>query len=110
MRSVDIPKLAAAAVLFACAITLPVALPRQAAAQTNPAMTNVIPDGGEFAVQGKLSVLDPGAGTLTIVPQTGFEMPMTVTPNVDLSNVSVGDVADVHYTRSVTFVVGPPHL
>jgi hypothetical protein len=110
MRSLDIPKLSAAAVLFACALALPVALPRQVAAQTNPMMTNVIPDGGEFAVQGKLTALDPGAGALTIAPQSGGEMPMTVAPNIDLSNVSVGDVADVHYTRSVTFVLGTPQL
>jgi hypothetical protein len=33
-----------------------------------------------------------------------------VAPTADLSNVSKGDVADVHYTRSVTFVVGSPHV
>jgi hypothetical protein len=75
-------------------------------------MTNVVPDGGEFAVQGKLQDLDPGALTLTIVPRSEPEtpIPMTVAPAVNLSNVSKGDVADVHYTRSVTFVVGSPHV
>ena len=34
---------------------------------------------------------------------------MTVAPGVDLTNVSVGDVAS-HYTRSVTFVVGAPNV
>jgi hypothetical protein len=73
-------------------------------------MTNVVPDGGEFAVEGKLQTLDPGALTLTIVPESGRPMPMTVAPGVDLTNVSVGDVADVHFKRSVTFVVGSPHV
>ena len=35
---------------------------------------------------------------------------MTVAPDVDLSGISVGDVADVHYTRSVTFVVAGPNV
>jgi hypothetical protein len=35
---------------------------------------------------------------------------MTVAPGVNLSDVSVGDVANVHYTRSVTFVVGTPQV
>jgi hypothetical protein len=37
---------------------------------------------------------------------------MTIGPEAeaDLSNVSVGDVADVHYTRLVTFVIGSPNV
>jgi hypothetical protein len=73
-------------------------------------MTNVVPDGGEYSVQGKLQELDPGAATLTIVPKSGTPVPMSVAPGVDLTSVSVGDVADVHYTRSVTFVVGSPRV
>jgi hypothetical protein len=73
-------------------------------------MANVVPDGGEFAVEGKLQALDPGALTLTIAPETGSPMPMVVAPGVDLTNVSVGDVADVHFKRAVTFVVGSPHV
>jgi hypothetical protein len=88
----------------------PLVLSTPVAAQSNPTMTNVVPDGGEFAVQGKLQTLDPGALTLTIAPESGPPMPMTVAPGVDLTNVSVGDVADVHFKRSVTFVVGSPHV
>jgi hypothetical protein len=72
--------------------------------------TNVVPDGGQFAVQGKVQALDPAAGTLTIAPESGSPMPMVAAPGVDISGVSLGDVADVHYTRSVTFVVGGPHV
>jgi hypothetical protein len=35
---------------------------------------------------------------------------MTIAPETDLSNVSAGDVADIHYTRSVTFVIGSPNM
>jgi hypothetical protein len=77
-----------------------------AAQSNNPTMTNVVPDGGHFATRGKIQTLDPGALTLTIVPENSAPVPMTVAPGVDLTDVSVGDVANVHYTRSVTFVVG----
>jgi hypothetical protein len=73
-------------------------------------MTNVIPDGGNFATQGKIQALNPGADTLTIAPEASPPIPMTVAPGVNLSDVSVGDVASVHYTRSVTFVVGGPNV
>jgi hypothetical protein len=102
---------ATAAAVFACGVaSTPLVLSSRAAAQSHPTMTNVIPDGGEFAVEGKLQALDPGALTLTIVPEGGSPMPMVVAPGVDLTNVSVGDVADVHFKRSVTFVVGSPHV
>jgi hypothetical protein len=85
-------------------------LPLPAAAQANPTMTNVVPDGGEFAAQGKIEALDPGALTLTLVPDKGEPIPMTVAHGVNLTSVSVGDVASVHYKRSVTFVVGSPRV
>jgi len=99
----------AAALTCALAVT-PLLLPLSAVAQSNPTMTNVIPDGGSYATQGKIQALDPGAMTLTLVPEANPPIPMTVAPGVDLSNVSVGDVASVHYTRSVTFVVAGPNV
>jgi hypothetical protein len=86
------------------------AIPTEVAAQSNPTMKNVVPDGGEFAIEGKLQAIDPGAGTLTIAPNEGSPMPMKVSPGVDLTNVSVGDVASVHFKRSVTFLVGSPQV
>jgi hypothetical protein len=88
----------------------PLMLSTPVAAQTDPTMTNVIPDGGNFATQGKIQALDAGASTLTLAPESGAPVPMTVAPGVNLSDVSVGDVASVHYTRSVTFVVGSPNV
>jgi hypothetical protein len=102
---------ATVAAVLACGVAItPLVLSSPGAAQSHPTMTNVIPDGGEFAVEGKLQALDPGALTLTIAPEAGSPMPMVVAPGVDLTNVSVGDVADVHFKRSVTFVVGSPHV
>jgi hypothetical protein len=97
---------------FACAtaLTLLITPTAHGVAQTNPTMTNVVPDGGEFAAQGKIQALDPGAGTLVLASESSPPVPMTVAPGVDLTNVSVGDVANVHYKRSVTFVVGSPRV
>ena len=101
----------AAAVSLTCAAAIsPLLLPAQVAAQDNPTMSNVIPDGGNYSIQGKLSALDPATLTLTLTPQNAEPMPMTVRPGVDLSEVSVGDVANVHYTRSVVFVIGSPNV
>ena len=64
---------------LACAMALaPLTRGTPVVAQTNPTMTNVVPDGGEFAAQGKIQALDPGALTLTLVPESGPAIPMTV--------------------------------
>lgn len=88
----------------------PLMLPTPGAAQSNPTMTNVVPDGGNYATQGKIQALNPGAMTLTLAPESTPPVPMTIAPSVNLSGISVGDVASVHYTRSVTFVVGSPDV
>jgi hypothetical protein len=103
-------RVTAVAALACAAAFTPLMLSTPVAAQTDPTMTNVVPDGGEFAAQGKIQALDPGASTLTLVPESSPPIPMTVAPGVNLTNVSVGDVASVHYTRSVTFVVGSPNV
>jgi hypothetical protein len=111
MRANKLPIVAAVTIAIACAAAVTPLMPTTPVmAQTNPTMTNVLPDGGEFAAQGKIQALDPGALTLTPAPASGPPIRMTVAPSVDLTNVSVGDVADVHYKRSVTFVVGNPNL
>jgi hypothetical protein len=98
-------------VSLACAAAVPSLLPpMQALAQDNPTMTNIVPEGGTYSAQGKLQALDPGALTLTLVTDKAGPIPMTVAPGIDLSNVSVGDVVSVHYTRSVTFVVASPNV
>ena len=91
----------ATALLCAMAVT-PLMLSAPVVAQAPPAAQNVIPDGISYATQGKLQALDPGAGTLTIAPENIPPMPMTVAPGVSLGDLAVGDVASVHYTRTVS--------
>jgi hypothetical protein len=73
-----------------------------------PTAQNIIPDNINYATQGKLQALDPGAGTLIIAPDNQPPISMTVAPGVNLSGLDVGDVASVHYTRTVTFTTGGP--
>jgi hypothetical protein len=77
-------------------------------APANPTMTNVIPDGGSFAVHGRVAALNTAARTLTIRPSAGPALPMTVPASVSLADLSDGDHVSVHYTRTVAFVVGTP--
>ena len=110
LRRLSIRATVTTALVCAAALTPLVPLAPVAAQSAHPTMTNVVPDGGEFAAQGKIEALDPGASTLTLVPESGPPIPMTVAPGVNLTDVSVGDVASVHYTREVTFVVGGPNV
>jgi hypothetical protein len=109
MKSNRVSLAAIVSTALACTAFTPLLVSTPVAAQ-NPTMTNVIPDGGNFAAQGKIQALDPGASTLTLAPESSPPLPMTVAPGVNLSDVSVGDVASVHYTRSVTFIVGTPNV
>jgi hypothetical protein len=108
-RKLSLAATVTTAIVCAAAFT-PLMLSAPVAAESNPTMTNVVPDGGNFATQGKIQAIDPNALTLTIVPESSPPVPMTVAPGVNLSDISVGDVASVHYKRSVTFVVGSPNV
>ena len=75
-------------------------------AQAPPTAQNIIPDAISYATQGKISALDPGAETLTITPENQPPIQMAVAPGVNLGDLQDGDVASVHYTRTVTFTIG----
>jgi hypothetical protein len=99
------------AAAFVCAIaTTPLSGLRPAAAQGNPTMTNVVPDGGTYATTGKVYAYNPGAHSITIAPAVGGEvMPMVIPPGVTLdSDVEVGDYVSVHYSRTVNIIVSTP--
>jgi hypothetical protein len=98
---------AATAVLCATAV-LPAMLPTRAAAQADPTMTSVVPEGGNYATQGKVQAINAGAGTVTIMPASNVALPMTAAPGVNLANIEVGDTASTHYTRAVAFAIAGP--
>jgi hypothetical protein len=80
----------------------------QVAAPANPTMTNVIPDGGSFAVNGRVTAINADARTLTIAPSSGAPVPMVAPASVSLADISTDDIVSAHYSRTVTFVVGTP--
>src|SRR4051794_34509924 len=90
------------------AVSLVGAGPAVAQATSNPTMTNVIPDAGNFAVAGKVNAINPAARTLTIAPSSGQPVAMTAPAGISLEGLSAGDHVSAHYTREVTFVVGTP--
>jgi len=110
VRSRTVIAAAGAVAVMACAAITPVVLPTRAAAQANPTMTNVIPDGGSFAVQGKIQAINAGAGTVTVMPASNTPLPMTARSGVSLANLEVGDTVSTHYSRSVNFLVATPQV
>jgi hypothetical protein len=90
------------------AVSLVGAGPAVAQATSNPTMTNVIPDAGNFAVAGRVHAINPAARTLTIAPSSGQPVAMTAPAGISLEGLSAGDHVSAHYTREVTFVVGTP--
>jgi hypothetical protein len=96
--------LAMTAVLCA-SIALPVMLPARASAQVNPTMTNVIPEGGNSAVSGKVQSVNPNTRTITIAPSSGAALPLVAPASVGIDNIEAGDMVSAHYTRSVAFLL-----
>lgn len=87
-------------------ISLPAMAPSPAAAQGNPVATNVIPEGGSFATQGRVTAVT--ANSITIMPASNRALPMTVAHGVSLHGISVGDHVSTHYSRSVAITIAPP--
>jgi hypothetical protein len=113
MRTLTIlPAIAVAAVASTLAATSLVAtgpaMAQATSAPANPTMSNVIPDGGNFAVAGRVHAINPAARTLTIAPSSGQPVALTAPAGISLEGLSAGDHVSAHYTRAVTFVVGTP--
>src|SRR3712207_935403 len=106
MGSVRQSLIAASVTALLCATSaLPIGLPTRAAAQANPTITNVIPEGGNYSVKGKVQAVDSAARKLTIIPEANAPLPMTAGPGVNLADIEVGDTVNAHYSRSVAFLM-----
>ena len=107
MRLFHAPRLTVAAAFVACAgLTLPIAMPRDAAAQ---ARTNIVPDGGEGSIRGRIEAVDAAARTITIIPAGGGQ-PVTLhaAPNVNLAGYMPNIDVSAHFTRTVHISVAAP--
>jgi hypothetical protein len=94
-------------VLLAASLLLAVGAAHHASAQpANPTMTNVIPDGGTGAIQGKVQALDPNNRQITIVSSsTNAPTTLVVAPHVRLDDINTGDSVSAQYSRTVFFVI-----
>jgi hypothetical protein len=93
--------------LVCAAVLLPLMLSNPVAAQSNPTMTDVIPDGDNFATQGKIQATDPGASTLTSLPERRSQVPATGTVRqVEQTRLGISPDAAV-IVRRVVKLKGP---
>ncbi|MFL5287964.1 MAG: hypothetical protein ACJ8AW_45120 [Rhodopila sp.] len=106
-----IRKLVLIATTAVTVVLLPPILPH-ASAQNNPTVSNVIPEGGHYSIRGKLQGIDPAANTLTLAADKAGTIPIVIGPQAegDIAHVSVGDVVDVTYTRTVTFILASSNV
>ena len=95
----------AVALLLTCALP---ALPHAAAAQTNPTLTNVIPEAAAVTLHAKITAIDTGTRAVTLAGASGTAVTVTAGPLVRLDLLKVGDRVNVKYYRSIGFVVNPP--
>jgi hypothetical protein len=97
---------AVVAIVLACC-TLPIALPHPAAAQQNPALTNVIPESEAVTFHAKIQEVDMNNRQVTLVGRGGRKVTVVAAPNVNLNNLNPEQVVNAKYYRSVAFLVSP---
>ena len=98
---------AAIATVMSGASLLPLVL-HSARAQSNPVMTNVVPESASVTVHAKITAIDPATRSVTLVGASGTAMSVTAGPAVRLEMLKVGQTVNAQYYRSVGFVVNPP--
>jgi len=101
--------LSAVTIAVAAAVqVLPVALPKQAAAQDTPTLPSVIPESEAVSIHAKITAIDPSKRWVTLAGASGQQVTMVAGPAVRLDLLKVGDRVNAKYYRSVGFVVTPP--
>lgn len=101
-------RLGAAALIVAAASVLSIGPSRQAVAQGNPRLTNVIPESEAVTVQARITAINPATRAVTLAGASGKPVTVTAGPAVRLELLKVGDSVTAKYYRSVGFVVNPP--
>lgn len=87
-------------------LVLPVGVPG-AAAQGHPTVSNIIPDGGTGAIEGKVQSVDPISRQITVVSGSGKALDLIAGPSARLDNIEPGDSIDARYNRTALWVVTP---
>jgi Cu/Ag efflux protein CusF len=93
-------------VLLAASLLFAVGAAHHATAQpAHPTMTNIIPDGGTGAIQGRVQAMDPDNRQITIVSSSNAPTTFVVAPHVRLDDIKTGDSVSAQYSRTVFFVI-----
>jgi hypothetical protein len=90
---------------LAASLLLAVGAPHHATAQSHSTMTNVIPDGGTGAIEGKVQAIDPSNRQITILSGANVPTAFVVGPHVRLDDINTGDSVSAQFDRSVFFVI-----
>jgi len=96
-----------AAVLLALAIAAPCAV-QPAIAQSSPVLTNVIPEAAAVWLTATIRQINQKTREVTLRGPSGATVKVTAGPGVRLNLWKVGDTVNVHYYRSIGFLVQPP--
>jgi hypothetical protein len=97
-----------ATLAFAAATALTPALPRPAAAQANPSISNAIPASELATLYGKITHINPKTRSITLRGRSGVSVTIIAGPAVRLELLKTGDTVTAKYYRSVAFLVVPP--
>lgn len=83
-------------------------LPQRAIAQTNPVLSNVIPQSTEVEFVATIREIDPKTRKVVLAGPTGNALAVTAGPAVRLNLLKPGDKVTGKYFRSVAFLITPP--
>ena len=108
MRMRCFAKSTALTAIVATAQLVPFMLPRVAAAQSDPAVTRVIPEPEAATLQAKITAINPSNRWVTLADASGQQVTVVAGPSVRLDMLKVGDTVNARYYRSVAFMVNPP--
>jgi hypothetical protein len=100
--------LAAAAGTLIALSAVVISLPHRATAQTNPTLTNIIPNSESATLQARITAINRKTRAVTLVGSSGDRATVTAGPAVRLEKLKVGDRVNAQYYRSVAFMVKPP--
>lgn len=90
------------------AALLLVTLPNVVAAQSNPRLTNVIPESAAVSLMGTIKSIDPATREVVLEGRSGAKLHVIAGPAVRLDMLKTGDTVEVKYYRSVAFLVSGP--
>jgi len=105
-----LPKSAVVAAIVCAVASLTLSAPHSALAQTNPTITNAVPESAAATIHAKIQAINPDTREVTLSGRSGNAVTVVVGPDVRLNLLKVGDTVNARYYRSVAFLVSRPGM